>query len=34
MPALILRAEHEAVDAAMLSNARSLIAFLERLDQR
>ena len=33
LPALILRAEQEAVDAAMLTNARSLIAFLERVEQ-
>jgi hypothetical protein len=34
MSALILRAEHEAVDAAMLLNAEALVAFLGRLDRR
>ena len=29
LPVLLLRAEHEAVDAAMLENAKALTAFLE-----
>jgi hypothetical protein len=31
-PVLLLRAEQEAIDAAMLSNARALISFLEQID--
>ena len=33
-PVLLLRAEQVAIDAAMLSNARALVAFLEKVDQK
>lgn len=34
MPVMLLRAEQQAVDAAMLSNAKALVAFLGKVDKK